>query len=136
MRARITICLIVLLTVCAGAAARGIPPASAADLFGVWSGTWEGAGGSGGFVLTLEKGKDGAPAGKVSVSGEPTYDATLATVSLDGKSLKATYDFPPDASIEILLTATFEGQTAKGTWTAKQKSGDEVASGTWTVSRK
>ena len=53
------------------------------DLLGTWSGTWEGAG-SGGFDLTLEKSKDGPMTGKVSVTGEPTYKATLKTLTFDG----------------------------------------------------
>ena len=136
MRKPWCICLYVLIlgVVCAGAQQR--EGAASDDLLGFWTGSWEG-GGSGGFDLTLEKGKDGAPAGRVSVTGEPTYQATLKTVSLDGGKMKATYDFPPEPSVEITLTATFEGRTAKGTWAAREKgSGGEVASGTWTVTKK
>jgi hypothetical protein len=119
---------------------EGRPRAHAApaqsDYVGLWVGTWEGAGGNGGFELTLEKGKDGALTGGVSVTGEPTYKATLRTVTFDGKKMNAAYDFPPDDSLEILLTATFEGTTAKGSWSARQKGGSEVAAGTWTVTKK
>jgi hypothetical protein len=103
---------------------------------GVWSGSWEG-GGTGGFELTVEKGTDGALAGKVSVTGEPTYKATLKTIAFDGAKMTATYDFPPDDSLEVVLAATFEANAAKGHWTARQKAGgNELASGTWTVKRK
>jgi hypothetical protein len=110
--------------------------AAAGDVAGVWTGTWEGGGGSGGFELTLEKTKDGPLGGRVSVTGEPTYTATLKTLSIADKKLSATYDFPPDESLEVVLAATIEGATAKGTWLARQKSGGELASGTWTVTKK
>ena len=102
---------------------------------GTWSGSWDGAG-SGGFELTLEKGKDGALAGRVSVTGEPTYKATIKTLSFDGPKMTATYDFPPDDSVEVVLVATFEGNKATGTWSARQKNGGgELVSGTWTVTK-
>jgi hypothetical protein len=115
---------------------QGVAGAAAAnDFFGVWSGTWEGSG-SGGFELTLEKGKDDAPGGRVSVTGEPTYKATLKTLAFDNQKMSATYDFPADDRLEVALAATFDGNTAKGTWTVRDKSGSEVASGTWTVTKK
>jgi hypothetical protein len=135
---RFCICLALVVLGVAGADARqrDAGAGSPGELFGTWTGTWDGAG-SGGFELTLEKGADGAATGRVSVTGEPTYKATLKTLSLDGGKLAATYDFPPDDAIEVVLTATFDGNTAKGTWTARQKAGgSEVATGTWTVSRK
>ena len=140
MRRRFCIGVAMLLigAVCIGATQRGADGgASSGDFSGIWAGTWEaGDAGSGGFELTLEKGKDGALAGRVSVTGEPTYKATLKTLSIEGKALGATYDFPPDISLEVVLAATFDGATAKGTWSARQKGGSELASGTWTVTRK
>jgi hypothetical protein len=115
---------------------RGAEGAAASDLVGTWNGTWEGAGSNGGFELTLEKGKDGAPAGRVAVTGEPAYKATIRTLAFEGKKMTATYDFPPDDTMEVVLTATFDGETAEGLWSARQKAGGELASGTWTVSRK
>lgn len=104
---------------------------------GVWSGTWDGAGGGGGFELTIEKPKDGPLTGRVSVTGEPTYKATLKTLSFDGKKMTATYDFPPDEAADVLLTATFDDKSVTGTWSLREKaSGTEVASGGWKVSRK
>lgn len=109
----------------------------AQDYAGVWNGTWDGAGGGGGFELTLEKGKDGALTGKVSVTGEPTYKANLKSVKFDGPKMMALYDFTPDERAEVAITATFEGDTGKGTWTLRGKDGSgEVASGGWTVKRK
>jgi hypothetical protein len=133
--ARLTMLVSVLVSVLVLGA---IGSAAQNDFFGDWSGTWEGGGsGGGGFELTLEKGKDGAPTGKVSVTGEPTYKATLKTVAFDGPKMTATYDFPADDSIEIALAATFDGQSVKGTWTARGKNGgSEMLSGGWTCKKK
>jgi hypothetical protein len=107
------------------------------DPVGTWTGTWEGAGGNGGIEVILEKGKDGALGGRISVTGEPTYKATQKTVTVEGQKVTATYDFPQDESIEITLAATIDGPNAKGTWSARPKGGgDEVANGTWTAAKK
>lgn len=136
--------LILMLTVvCASATQRGgeAEPAQAgtsstADYVGTWSGTWAGAG-TGGFVLTLEKGEGGRLGGRVSVTGEPTYEAVLKTVSFDGNKMTASYDFPPDPNMGVVLTATFEEATATGTWALRQSgAAADVAAGTWTVKRK
>ena len=120
------------------AAQRGAEGAPADDaLLGTWTGTWDGAGSGGGFELTLEKTKDGPVTGKVSVTGEPTYKATFKTLSFDGKKMSAKYDFPPDAGGEVLLEASFDGNTAKGTWSLREKANsNEVAAGGWSVTRK
>jgi hypothetical protein len=87
--------------------------------------------------LTLEKPKEGALTGSVSVSGEPSYKATLKTVSFDGAKMTAKYDFTPDAAAEVVLTATFDGNKASGNWSLLEKAtGNEVASGGWKVARK
>jgi hypothetical protein len=119
------------------AAQRGREGSSGEQQFlGTWTGTWDGAG-SGGFELTLEQGKDGATIGKVSVTGEPTYKATFKALSFDGKKMSAKYDFPPDEGGEVVLAASFDGSTATGTWSLREKaSGNEVAAGTWTVKKK
>ena len=107
------------------------------EFVGVWSGGWEGSGSSGGFELTLEKEKDGPVAGRVSVTGEPTYKATFKALSFEGKKMTARYDFPPSDQAEVLLTATFDGNNAKGTWSLRTKSdGTEAVAGTWTVTKK
>ena len=121
---------------CAAAQRGGEGPSSGEQFLGTWRGTWAGAG-TGGFELTLEKGQDNAVTGRVSVTGEPTYKATLKTLTFDGKKLSAKYDFPPDEAGEVVLAASFEDKSAKGTWSLREKaSGNEVASGTWTVTRK
>ena len=106
------------------------------DLLGTWSGTWEGAG-SGGFELTLEKSTDGPMTGRVSVTGEPTYKATFKTLTIDGRKMRATYDFPPDEGAEVVLAATFDDKKADGTWQVREKANGNVAfKGTWTVTKK
>ena len=128
--------LIMLLVCVVSMPAKQSGGAAASDLLGTWNGTWEGGGSTGGFELTLEKGKDGSTAGRVSVTGEPEYKATIRTLTFEGKKMTATYDFPPDESMEVVLTVTFDGNTAKGPWSARQKAGGEIASGTLTLSRK
>lgn len=130
------LCMLALFTL-APSAQRGGESTDAGQFIGVWSGTWDGAGSGGGFELTLERGKDDALAARVSVTGEPTYKATLKTVSFDGKKMSGKYDFPPDESGEVILTATFEEKTATGTWSLREKAtSNEVASGNWKVSKK
>ena len=123
--------------VMASAAQRGSEGSSSGEPFvGTWPGTWEGAGSTGGFDLTLEKGKDGPVTGKVTVT-QPDYKAPFKTLSFDGKKMTATYDFPPDPSGEVTLTAVFDGKTAKGTWSIREKSTkNEAMTGTWTGTRK
>jgi hypothetical protein len=129
----------IVLVLVSGAApiAQEKTPGAPSALHGTWSGSWEGMGQSGGFELTLEKPKEKAAGGRVAVTGEPTYNAELKTLAFDGGRMTATYDFPPDDQMEIELSATFEGSSAKGTWTVRQKADkSEVATGTWTVTRK
>jgi hypothetical protein len=104
--------------------------------FGTWSGSWEGMGASGGFELTLEQGANGAT-GRVSVTGEPTYKATLKTAAVDGKKITAKYDFPPDEQLEVSLDGTMDGDSITGTWVVRGKGdGGELASGSWSVKKK
>ena len=131
--------LVTFVTVVLGAAPQqregGAAP-SADRFLGVWSGSWDGAGGSGGFELTLQHEKDKPLSGKVTVTGEPAYSATLSSVSFDGAKMTAKYDFTPEPAAEVVLTATFDGDTASGSWTLQEKgSGNEVASGGWKVKR-
>ena len=118
------------------AAQRGDSAAPGEQFVGTWTGTWEGSG-SGGFELTLEKGADGVVAGRVSVTGEPTYKAVFKSLSFDGAKMTGKYDFPPDPSVDVTVDATFAGTKASGTWLVREKAnGNEVASGTWTVTKK
>ena len=136
---RCVLLLMPLLAVAVGAAApRDGTQADAADKYvGVWAGTWDGGGGGGGgFELTLQHEKDKPFTGKVAVTGEPEYTASLTSVSFDGAKMTAKYDFPPEPSLQVVLVATFEGETATGTWSVLEKgSATEVASGGWKVKR-
>ena len=114
------------------AAIQGTTPGAA--YVGTWSGTWDGAG-TGGFEITIEKQNDGLSC-RVSVTGEPAYKATCKSLSFDGGKMTAKYDFPPDERAEVILDATFEDKTAKGTWSLREKGGSEVAAGGWAVTRK
>ncbi len=116
----------------------GLAAAAQDKYFGTWSGGWQGPNGSsGGIELTLESGKDDAPTGRVSVTGEPTYKATFKAVTFEGPKMNARYDFPPDESIEIVLAATLDGASLKGTWLAREKaSGNAVSEGTFSVTKK
>jgi hypothetical protein len=107
------------------------------DYMGTWSGTWDGAG-SGEFELTLAQVKDGAAGGKVAVTTDGgNYTAELKSVTFDGNTMTATYDFPLDPGSEVAISATFDNRTAKGTWMLHPKGQTtEIASGTWTVAKK
>ena len=126
--------------VCAGlviSAQQSDAGKAAEQYVGQWTGTWDGAGSGGGFDLTLDKPKEGPLTGSVSVTGEPSYKATLKSVSFDGAKMTAKYDFTPDEAAEVVLTATFDGNKATGAWSLLEKaSGNEVASGGWKVTRK
>jgi hypothetical protein len=51
--------------------------------------------------------------------------------------MTGAYDFTPNNEAEVILTATFEGSTAKGSWSLRAKAdGTEVAAGTWSVTKK
>lgn len=127
--------VIVLGALCS-AAQRGDVPPPGEQFIGSWSGTWDGAG-TGGFELRLAKEKDNAIVGNVSVSGEPAYGARLMELSFDGQKMSAKYDFPPDPGGEVRLVTTFDGNKATGTWALHEKAtGNQVAAGTWTVTKK
>ena len=113
--------VIVMLTAALSAQGDAARPAVPEDVLATWSGTWDGGGSGGGFELTLERGKDGAIGGKVSVTGEPAYEATLKAVSFDGRKMTASYDFTPEPAAEVALTATFESENATGTWSLREK---------------
>ena len=136
-RAWVHVLVLMLAAVCPAAQRAADTPPRAQQFVGTWSGTWDGAGSGGGFELTLEKGKDDAITGRVAVTGEPTYKAILKSLSFDGPRMNGRYDFTPDESNEVVLTGTFDGNTAKGTWSLRTKANEaEVASGTWTVTSK
>lgn len=128
---------LVVITVCALALLHAGQAAPERAFTGTWSGTWEGEGQSGGFELILEMPADGQLGGRVAVTGEPAYTAQLRTAAFENARLTARYDFPPEEAAEVVLTATFADNEAKGLWSLRVKaSGEEVAGGMWTVKRK
>ena len=134
MRKLLTLWLCVLIL---GATVAAVRQAGDVDRTGTWTGTWEGGGGTGGFELTLEKPKAGPLAGRVSVTGEPTYQATLKTVTIDGNKLNATYDFPAAEGAEVVLAGEFEGSACQGSWRLREKaSGNAAFEGTRSVAKK
>jgi hypothetical protein len=104
---------------------------------GQWTGTYDGSG-TGQFEMILDKGKDGAMTGKVSVTTDGgNYSADFTSVAFDGVKMTAKYIFPLDPSAEIVMTATFDKAEAKGTWSLRPKGQtDEIASGGIAVSKK
>jgi len=107
---------------------------------GTWTGTWDGAG-TGSFELTLDKAKDatqGSLTGRVAVGTDGgDYNATFKTIAFDGPRMTARYDFPLDASAEIVVTATFEDKSAKGTWAMRPKGQEgDLAAGTFAITKK
>jgi hypothetical protein len=136
-RSFVWICVFLFGAVCSAAQGGAGATVPGEQFVGTWTGTWDASGSpGGGFELTLEKGKEGALAGGVSVTGEPTYKATFTSVSFDGNKMNAKYDFPQADGIEIVLTAVIDGSRATGTWTAREKAGGEVATGGWNVTKK
>jgi hypothetical protein len=135
-RIGVSVVAVLLATLCAAAQAPRDSQSNGSQFAGTWSGRWDGDGSGGGFELTIES-KESTLSGRVSVTGEPTYKATLKKLSFDGNKMAGVYDFTPDEQAEVILAATFDGDTAKGTWSLRVKAdGTEVARGTWNVTKK
>ena len=61
----------------------------------------------------------------------------LKTVTFDGAKMSANYDFPRDPSARVVVTATFDGTAAKGTWSLRPKGQiDEIAGGGIAIAKK
>jgi hypothetical protein len=118
-------------------AAGALAQADISAFVGTWAGSWEG-GGTGRFDLTIEKGSDGQPAGGVSVgTDQGDYTAKFKQLSFEGQNMKARYEFPLDSQADVVVTGTFNGGAAEGTWSLVPKDGDQVfAGGGWKVAKK
>ena len=118
------------------AAAAGAQAPAGEQYVGTWAGTYDGAG-SGTMELMLDR-KDGAIAGKVAANTDGgNYTADLKDIKFDGAKMSAKYDFPLDPSAEVVVTATFDGNNAKGTWSLRAKgAADEVAGGGIAIAKK
>jgi len=141
MRKRLSISLL-LAALCAAyicPAGRSAGAQSSGDdrFVGTWAGTYDGAG-SGKIEMTITKGDGGKLAGKVAATTDGgDYTAQFKSLSFDANKMAAKYDFPLDEQAEIVLTATFEATTLKGTWSLRPKGQDsEVAGGSWTATKK
>ena len=88
--------------------------------------------------MTVEKGKDGALAGKVNVSGEMPHTAPFKSLSFAGNKMNGTYQYPLGDGGEVVLEASFEGNTLAGTWLLhpEGQATEIAARGTWKVTRK
>ncbi len=111
---------------------------AANSLTGLWNGTWEGGGSGGRFDLTITLEGDGKRSGGVSVGQEAgDYVAQFSTLIVAEDKLTATYDFPGDLEGEIVLSGTFDGDNATGTWVLRPKGREEtIADGTWKCIKK
>ena len=104
---------------------------------GMWAGTYDGAA-TGTLEMILDQGKDGGVTGKVNVVSEAGNDsADFKSIVFDGSKVTAAYDFPLDPSAEVVMTASFDGAAAKGTWSLRAKGqSDEIAGGGIAISKK
>lgn len=126
----------------AGMAVFAIGPVSAsgdanAAFIGTWQGTWSGDS-SGKFEMTITQGAGNKLSGSISPKPDDgeAYTAEFKSVEIASGKLSAKLD-DPGGEIEITLTGSAEGTTAKGTYTVKQKSdGTQVESGSWTATKK
>ncbi len=137
MRKSLFVCVCLLAFVATLTGQGGAEKPAGEQYIGTWTGTWDGAGAGGGIEVTFDKDTKGAMTGKVSVTGDPTYHAAFRTLSFESAKMTAKYDFPPDESTEVILAATFDGNKATGTWSARPKGSEtEIVAGTWTVTKK
>ena len=139
MRNGLIVCV---LTMVFSSVGFGQGSSKAADAYlGTWAGTWAASteeGGTGELEITIEKGKDGALAGKMKASGgESGHSAAFKTLTVEGNKMIAKYDYPLGDGGEIVLEGDLDGTKAKGTWrlTPPGQPAD-VARGTWTTAKK
>ena len=104
---------------------------------GMWTGTYDGVA-TGQFEMILDKKSDSPMTGKVNVTTDAgNYSADLKSIVIEGTKMTTKYDYPLDPAAEIVMTATFDGTSAKGTWSLRAKGqADELAGGGIAVSKK
>jgi hypothetical protein len=134
----ITLAVLFILCICSRATAERFQASADKQFIGAWAGSWEGGGGSGKIEVTIAKDDAGKFTGKVAVSTDGgDYTADFKSLAFEGNKMTAKYDFPFDEQGEVVLTATFESASLKGSWSLRSKSdGNEMISGTWTATRK
>lgn len=104
---------------------------------GTWEGAWTG-GSTGKFALTIAKGTGGKLSGSISPKPDQGDGYTVAFKSVEVISGMLTAKCEdPNGDVEITLTGSAEGKSAKGTYSVRQKGdGSEVDTGSWTATRK
>lgn len=81
--------------------------------------------------------KSASGCGGNHVSGIMRSRLTALMLGLVACVVTATYDFPLDPSAEVVMTASFDGAAAKGTWSLRPKGQtDELAGGGVAVTKK
>lgn len=141
MQKHLQISLFLILSVAAVAllgAREAVARQDGSDAFvGTWEGTWSG-GSTGKLEMKISKGAGGKLSGSISPRPDQGdgYTATFKSAEVISGKLTAKFD-DPNGEVEIILTASLEGKSAKGTYSVRQK-GDssELDTGTWTATRK
>ena len=108
-----------------------------AAFVGTWQGTWSG-GSSGKFEMTITQSATGKLSGSLSAhpDGGDSYTVEFKTIEVAAGKLSAKLE-DPGGEVEISLTGSSDGKSAKGTYTVRQKGdGSEVETGTWMAARK
>jgi len=132
------VALVVLAAAWAAIPLRSAAAADGDQYIGTWKGTWEGAGGSGRFDMTLARGSDGKLAATVSVGTDMgDYNAAFSTVTMTGGKLAGAYDYPPDPQGEVTIVGSFDPKNAAGTWSLgpKGQPGGQSIAGTWKIAK-
>ena len=102
---------------------------------GTWAGTWEGDG-SGKIEMRLAKDDAGKLSGQVTVTTDNGDYTEFEVLSFETNKMTAKYDFPLNEGSEVVLTATFDDRTLKGTWSLHVKGQEgEQAGGPWTAKK-
>lgn len=126
------------LSLCLASQTAKQPSASPERWLGTWAGSWEGAGQSGKIEITVTKDEGGKLAGKVAATTEGgDYTAKFTSLAIDANKLTAKYDFPADEQAEVVLEATLDAASVKGTWSLRPKGQtSESVGGSWTATKK
>jgi len=111
---------------------------SSGDVVGTWSGTYSGDA-SGKYTMVFSRDAARKIGGTVEATADAGngYTATFKSVVVDGTTVKMAYDDPENATNEVQLEATVDGNSMNGTWKSVDTGAKSVvASGTFTGSRR
>ena len=107
-------------------------------LIGTWTGTYSGDA-SGKYTMVFSRDAAKQIAGTVEAMADAGngYKAAFKSVVLDGKTIKMAYDDPENATMEVQLEGTVDGNSMTGTWKSVDTGAKSVvASGTFTGSER